>query len=87
MYEDYGQIPSDVTLTKDAKIKADPIATAQFATIANTSVLQPTLDIMNNNFWTPATNFGANLANGTVTLDNAVAQTTAFNNSLNGKTN
>jgi arabinogalactan oligomer/maltooligosaccharide transport system substrate-binding protein len=39
---------------------------------------------MNNNFWTPATNFGTNLVNGTVTLDNAVAQTTAFNKSLNG---
>lgn len=87
MYQDYGQIPADVTLTNNAKIKADPIATAQFATVANTSVLQPTLDIMNNNFWTPATNFGTNLANGTVTLNNAVAQTTAFNDSLNGKTN
>lgn len=87
MYQDYGQIPSDVTLTNNASIKSNPVAAAQFATIANTSVLQPTLDIMNNNFWTPATNFGTNLANGTVTLDNANAQTTAFNNSLNGKTN
>lgn len=84
MYQDYGQVPSDVTLTSNAKVKDNPVAAAQFATIAKTSVLQPTLDIMNNNFWTPATNFGANLVNGTVTLDNAVAQTTAFNKSLNG---
>ena len=80
-YEMRGIIPCDLTLMEDAAIAADPAAVAQSNTIANTSILQPSISEMGN-FWTPAENFGKSLYNKEVTVDNAAEMTEAFNDSF-----
>lgn len=67
-------IPSDVKAAALPEVEADAVAQAQIDTIANTSVVQPSISEMNN-FWVPCENFGKAIYNGEVTLDNAAKQT------------
>ena len=67
-------IPSDVKVAVTPEVEADAVAQAQIDTIANTSVVQPSISEMNN-FWVPCENFGKAIYNGEVTLDNAAEQT------------
>ncbi|MDR2453269.1 MAG: extracellular solute-binding protein [Bifidobacteriaceae bacterium] len=81
-YEMRGIIPTDNSLASDAAVAADPVAIAQINTVANTSVLQPTVPAMNN-FWTPTENFGKALVAKEVTAANAAEQTESWNTSMN----
>ena len=81
-YEMRGIIPTSLALTSDPAIQADAVALAQANTIANTSVVQPSIPEMNN-YWTPAENFGKAIVSGEVTLDNAAEKVEAFNAALN----
>lgn len=74
-------IPCDKSLASDVDVEKDPAALAQTNTIANTSILQPTISAMSQ-FWTPTENFGKSLANGEITEDNAAEKTEAFNKSF-----
>ena len=71
-------IPSDKSLASDPTISQDPVALAQMDTIANASVLQPTVAAMSN-FWDPAAAFGKALISGDVNASNAAAKTDAWN--------
>ena len=55
---------------------------AQANTVANTSVVQPSIPEMNN-YWVPAENFGKAIVSGEVTADNAAEKTEALNTALN----
>ena len=81
-YELRNVIPCSVALQANETIKADAVAVAEAATIANTSVVQPLIPEMGN-YWGPAETMGNAIYNGEVTLDNAAAETEKFNNSLN----
>lgn len=70
-------IPSSKSLLADSKLKADPCAQAQADTIANTSILQPTIAKMNN-FWTPVQTFGKSIATKGVNAGNAEQQLNQF---------
>ena len=80
-YEMRNIIPCVNSLLTDATISADPAAVAQNNTIANTSILQPTISEMGN-YWTPAENFGKSIYNKEVTEANAAEKTEAFNASF-----
>ena len=77
-------IPCDTTLLTDAKFSSNPAAVAQDATIAGTSVLQPSIPEMGN-YWSNAESMGKGLANKEVTADTAAADTEKWNNAINGK--
>ena len=81
-YEMRGIIPTSLALTSDPAIQADAVALAQANTIANTSVVQPSIPEMNN-YWVPAENFGKAIVSGEVTLDNAAEKADALNSALN----
>ena len=77
-------IPCDTTLLTDPKFSSNPAAVAQDATIANTSVLQPSIPEMGA-YWSNAESMGKGLANKEVTADTAAADTEKWNNAINGK--
>lgn len=77
-----GIIPSDTSLATSSAITADPVAVAQMNTVANASVLQPTVAKMSN-FWDPTAAFGKALLSGDVNASNAAAKTEAWNTSMN----
>jgi arabinogalactan oligomer/maltooligosaccharide transport system substrate-binding protein len=81
-YDLRGIIPSDKSLAGSASITADPVAVAQMNTVANASVLQPTVAKMSN-FWDPTAAFGKALLSGDVNASNAAAKTEAWNSSMN----
>ncbi|KAB8298428.1 extracellular solute-binding protein [Bifidobacterium apri] len=68
-------VPTDKSLA--STYKNDPSAVAQNDTIANTSILQPTISAMSN-FWDPCKTFGTAIVNGDVTTDNAQSKTQAW---------
>ena len=81
-----GVVPCDTSLLTDPKfssIKADAVAVAEAATIANTSVLQPSIPEMGS-YWSNAESMGKGLANGEVTAANAAESTEKWNNAING---
>ena len=78
-----GVIPCDTTLLADAKFSSNPAAVAQDATIANTSVLQPSIPEMGN-YWSNAESMGKGLANKEVTAASAAADTEKWNAAING---
>ena len=78
-----GVIPCDTTLLADAKFSSNPAAVAQDATIANTSVLQPSIPEMGN-YWSNAESMGKGLANKEVTAQTAAADTEKWNAAING---
>ena len=69
-YEIRKAIPVAAALAEDADIAADVVASAIIDTIANTSILQPTLQEMGN-WWSPIETLGNNIVNGEVTMDGA----------------
>lgn len=73
-YEMRSVIPSDVELASESDIKKDAVAQAQMDTIADTSVVQPSIAPMSN-FWGPCENFGNSIYNKEVTHDNAAKLT------------
>ena len=81
-YEMRGIIPTSLALTTNETILADAVAVAQANTIANTSVVQPSIPEMGG-YWTPSENFGKAIVSGEVTLDNAAEKTEAYNSALN----
>ena len=68
-YEVRSAIPVATALAEDPTIAADPVAVAILDTIANTSILQPTLPEMGN-WWSPIETLGRNIVAGDVTADN-----------------
>ena len=56
-------------LAEDPAIASDIVAVAILDTIANTSILQPTLPEMGN-WWSPIETLGRNIVAGEVTADN-----------------
>lgn len=73
-YEMRSVIPSDSELASDPDIEKDAVAQAQMDTIADTSVVQPSIAEMSN-FWAPCENFGNSIYNNEVTHDNAAKLT------------
>ena len=75
-------VPCAASLLADEKFSTNPAAVAQDATIANTSVLQPSIPEMGN-YWANAGAMGSSLANGEINADNAAAKTEEWNAGLN----
>ena len=75
-------IPAAVSLLSNEKFSTNPAAVAQNDTIANTSVLQPSIPEMGN-YWANAGAMGTSLANGEINADNALAKTNEWNDGLN----
>ena len=76
-YQVRSAIPVATALAEDPAIASDIVATAILNTIANTSVLQPSLPEMAN-WWTPIETLGRNIVAGKVTAENgadSLAQT------------
>lgn len=73
-FETRGIVPTNVTLAESDEVKADPIASAIAAVVANTSKTQPMVKEMSN-WWSPAESMGKEIKNGTVTKDNSVEKT------------
>ena len=80
---DGGVVPCDTSLLADPKFSSNPAAVAQNDTIANTSVLQPSIPEMGD-YWNNAASMGTGLANGEVTAANAAESTEKWNNAING---
>lgn len=74
-------IPTDKTLTDLEGMKEDPAVAAQQKTLAETSVVQPTIAAMNA-WWTPAENFGKSLVSKETNADNYKEQTQKFIDSV-----
>ena len=68
-YQVRSAIPVATALAEDPTIAADPVAVAILDTIANTSILQPTLPEMGN-WWSPIETLGGNIISGEVTAEN-----------------
>ena len=75
-------IPAAVSLLSNEKFSTNPAAVAQNDTIANTSVLQPSIPEMGN-YWANAGSMGSALANGEITAENAQEMTDKWNDGLN----
>ena len=74
--------PAATALAESDAVKASIVASAEIATMANTSVAQPSLPEMSN-YWSPMETFGNAIVAGTVTSDNIAEQVAAFQTSLN----
>ena len=75
-------IPAAVSLLSNEKFSTNPAAVAQNDTIANTSVLQPSIPEMGN-YWSPVGNFGGLCSTGAVNADNYKEQLTQMMDTLN----
>lgn len=76
-YQVRSAIPVATVLAEDPEIASDIVAVAILNTIANTSVLQPSLPEMGN-WWSPIETLGRNIVAGKVTAENgaeSLAQT------------
>lgn len=69
-FEIRNAIPVAAELANDEEVASDIVAAAILDTIANTSVLQPTIQEMSN-WWTPIETLGNNIVNGKVSMDEA----------------
>lgn len=79
-----GVIPCDITVLEDTAFRSDPATQAQDATIANTSVLQPSIPEMGQ-YWTNAESMGKALANREITHQNAQDAVEKWNAAINGE--
>ena len=75
--------PAVTALAENADVAASIVAVAESATMAYASVAQPTIAEMNP-VWGPVGTFGTNLADGTVTAENAAEMVDLLNEQLNG---
>ena len=76
-------VPCATSLLADEKFSANPAAVAQNDTIANTSVLQPSIPEMGT-YWGNADPMGKALVNGEINAENAADMTETWNAGLNG---
>jgi len=81
-YELRSIIPCNTALLEDATIAADPVVTAQNDTVANTSILQPSISEMTP-YWDAATIFGKAIVGGQITSANYKEKLDAYVVSLN----
>jgi len=77
-------VPCATSLLSNEKFSTNAAAVAQNNTIANTSVLQPSIPEMGT-YWGNADPMGKALVNGEITAANAAEMTETWNNGLNGK--
>ena len=75
--------PAVTALGENAEVAASIVAAAESATMAYASVAQPTIAEMNP-VWGPVGTYGSNLADGTVTRDNAQEMVDLLDGQLNG---
>ena len=75
--------PAVTALAENPDVAASIVAAAESATMANTSVAQPTIAEMNP-VWGPVGTFGTNLADGTVTAENVAEMVDLLDGQLNG---
>ena len=80
---DGGVVPCNTELLAGAEFSANPAALAQDATIAGTSVLQPSLPEMGE-YWSNAESMGKALANKEITVDGAADAVEKWNSAING---
>ena len=81
-FELRGITPAVTALAENEAVKASMIASAQSATMANTSTVQPIVLEMGN-YWSPIQVFGENIINGSVTAENVQEQVDAMVESMN----
>ncbi|MBQ5755399.1 MAG: extracellular solute-binding protein [Oscillospiraceae bacterium] len=81
-FELRGITPAATTLADSDAVKASIVALAENATMANTSVAQPSIPEMGN-YWTPIQTFGEAIIAGSVNADNVAEQVEAMMGSLN----
>ena len=81
-FELRGITPAATTLADSDAVKASIVALAENATMANTSVAQPSIPEMGN-YWTPIQTFGEAVIAGSVNADNIAEQVEAMMGSLN----
>ena len=74
--------PAVTALAENEAVAASIVAAAESATMANTSVAQPTIAEMNP-VWGPVGTFGTNLADGSVTRDNVAEMVELLYTQLN----
>ena len=77
-----GVVPCNAELLASDEFSTNVAAVAQDNTIANTSVLQPSISEMGT-YWSNAESMGKALANGEVTVDNAAEMTENWNAAIN----
>ena len=75
--------PAVTALAENPDVAASIVAAAESATMANTSVAQPTIAEMNP-VWGPVGTYGTNLADGSVTRDNVAEMVDLLDGQLNG---
>ena len=75
-------VPCATSLLSDEKYATNAAAVAQNDTIANTSVLQPSIPEMGA-YWNNANPMGQALVNGEITAENAAEMTETWNDGLN----
>ena len=78
-----GVVPCHTELLKGDEFSKNPAAVAQDATIAGTSVLQPSIPAMGE-YWSNAESLGKALANKEITLDGVADAVEKWNNAING---
>lgn len=81
-YEKRGIVPAHSEAADTPELKDDVVVQAEQNTMANTSILQPTVDSMNL-YWDPTVNFATALANGEITHDNAEEYLESYNEQMN----
>ena len=79
---DGGVVPCNTELLASDEFSSNPAALAQNDTIANTSVLQPSIPEMGA-YWSNAESMGKGLANGEITAANALEKTDLWNEAIN----
>ena len=75
-------VPCNAALLATDAFSSNPAALAQDATIANTSVLQPSIPEMGA-YWSNAESMGKGLANNEITAENALEKTDLWNAAIN----
>ena len=75
--------PAVTALAENPDVAASIVAAAESATMANTSVAQPTIAEMNP-VWGPVGTYGTNLADGKVTAENVAEMVDLLDGQLNG---
>lgn len=77
-----GVVPCNTALLATDEFVGNPAALAQDATIANTSILQPSISEMGA-YWSNAESMGKGLANNEITAKNAAEKTELWNEAIN----
>lgn len=81
-FEARNVIPAHKDLLEDPTIQESEVAVAEMNTMLNTSFLQPFVAGMSQ-WWSPAENFGSQLASGEITHENVEQYVDEFNKQVN----